>query len=320
MIYEPGSPEWLAERRGPDGDWYITSTDVPAILGVSPWASEGDVARSKLDGEQPEVDAETARRFRLGHAMEEIIAREDEIEHGYPLVTMGEIFVHPEIAWARTSLDYARHDRSTIVEIKTSARRDFDDGLPEDIEAQVRWQMGVTGIPAAHIAALRFGSRLECFDLVHDEPTWLGLVMIARDFRERLRVGGPFAESKDSVRRKWRDDDGSTIAPDAELDEAVRSLIDVRARIKSQEELRDALETAVQDRMGPASVLEGSGYRVTWKRAKDSEVTDWKLTAIDALALIKPEDADVIRSLHTATKPGSRRFLVRVQTEQEDVT
>ena len=60
-----GDDEWLEARR-----LGVTSTDIPAIIGVSPWKSEGDVAREKQGlTDQPDDDPDRARRFRLGHAL-----------------------------------------------------------------------------------------------------------------------------------------------------------------------------------------------------------------------------------------------------------
>src|SRR5512135_1267475 len=120
------TPEWLAARRVG-----ITSTDIPVLLGLSPYKSEATLAREKA-GEDQEVDAATARRFRLGLAMEEIIRAEDEMEHGYKLRRVNRLLYHPELPWAMTSLDFERVGEKTIVEAKTSRSGRWDDGVPQD--------------------------------------------------------------------------------------------------------------------------------------------------------------------------------------------
>ena len=37
-----GSPEWLAARRE-----HVTATDIPALMGISPWKCEADLADAK---------------------------------------------------------------------------------------------------------------------------------------------------------------------------------------------------------------------------------------------------------------------------------
>ena len=43
MTLEQGSAEWLAARRQ-----MVTSTDLPVIMGLSPYKSEATLAREKL--------------------------------------------------------------------------------------------------------------------------------------------------------------------------------------------------------------------------------------------------------------------------------
>ncbi len=306
-----GSDEWLAQRRR-----VVTSTDIPAILGISPWASEGDVARAKRGEEEP-PDAGTARRFRLGHALEEVVRAEDEIEHGTKLRRVHRFITRGDIAG--TSLDYERVGERTIVEIKTTGGRAFDDGLPEYVEAQVRWQMGVARYPRAHVAVLRSGSQLICYDVEHDEATFDGLKVIAADFWQRYLAGGPFAETRDSVRRAWPRDDGTELDAEPPVVEAVDDLVTTRGTIAQLKEHEDALVAAIQTRMGPATAINGPGWRVTWKQAKDTEVTDYKTQAHDALRALADHDpaaAEVLTTIHTNTRPGSRRFLVRMENER----
>lgn len=302
-----GTDEWLAQRR-----LGVTSTDIGPILGVSPYRSEGDVARSKT-GAVEEHDAETERRFRLGRGLEPVVKIEDELEHDVRLRRVDRFIVSTEDPILRTSLDYERVGERTIVEVKTStSRARWRDGLPEDVEAQVRWQMGVSGYPRAHVAALLYGDTLACFDVEHDEDTWRALVTIAEDFWRRVLDGGPFEETRASVSRAWPLDDGTMMTATEELDEAVNALLITRAHLADLSEKEDRLVAAIQTKMGPATALLGSGYRITWKRTKEVRETDYKALASDALgALADPIRIVELTDRHTTTRPGSRRFTVK---------
>jgi putative phage-type endonuclease len=305
------TPEWHAARRAG-----ITSTDIPAILGISPWTSEGDVAREKMGAEAPEPDAATARRFRLGLALERVVAEEEYHEHGIRLRHVDRLLFDPERPWAMTSLDFTRVGERTIVEVKTGSSKDWANGLPEYVEAQVQWQMGVSGYPRAHVAALRFGNRLECFDLVADPATYAGMIVIAEDFRRRLAAGGPFAETRESARRAWPIDDGTAMIADEEMVEAVEEYQETRRSIAALEEYRDTLAAAIQTRMGPAALLLGPDWKVSWKRSKDREVTHYKELALDALGRLDPIDIADLMERHTTTEPGPRPFIVREENER----
>jgi hypothetical protein len=176
--------------------------------------------------------------------------------------------------------------------------------------------MGVARYPRAHVAALRFGSELACYDLEHDETAFEQLVLIAEDFWERVHFkGGPFDETRASVARAFPQDDGLMIAADEELDEAVASLLATRATIARMSELEEKLVAAIEMRMGPASALLGSGYKITWKRTKDREDTDWKSVANDALGMLDPVTIAGLIERYTTVKPGTRRFVVRQEKQ-----
>lgn len=298
--------EWLEARRE-----LVTSTDLPIVLGLSPYKSEGALAREKLGTPDVEdIDARRDRMLRLGLALEDIVRAEDEREHGIKLRRVNRLVTSRAIPWAATSLDFERVGERTIVEAKTSRAGRWDDGLPQDVEAQVRWQMGVAGYPRAHVVVLRYGTELECFDLEHEEPLFQGLVTIAEDFRRRLALGGPFAENAASVKARWPRDDGSEMAADADLDDAVYALLALREKRKALEADEERVETAIKTRMATATALVGSGYRVTWKRTKDVETTDWKNVATGLLKQLPEAERTALVGLSTTVREGFRPFRI----------
>lgn len=305
------TPEWLEARRE-----YITSTDVPVILGLSPYKVEADLAVEKM-GEPDADDPATARRKRLGKLLEAIVREEDQVEHGIKVRAVNRFIVSRTIPWAATSLDFERVGERVIVEAKTSrsAKRFTEGELPQDVEAQVRWQMGVAGYPLAHVAVLRYGSELECFDVEHDEPTFQGLVEIAADFRDRLAAGGPFAQSKESVKRRFPTDNGAEMVADDELEARVAGLIALREQRKKLEAEEEAFESAIKGRMGEFAVLRGKGFSVTWKRTKDTTTVDWKSAADGLLRQMPETEREAFVGLHTTVRPGFRPFRVVLDKE-----
>jgi len=302
------SAEWLAERRDA-----VTSTDIPVLLGLSPYKSEARLAREKTGEMTDEPDERQERLFRLGLALENVIRSEDQLEHGIKLRRVNRLLTHPKLGWAKTSLDFERVGARVIVEAKVSRAARWDDGLPQDVEAQARWQMGVAGYPRAHVAALRFGTELACFDLEHNEATFDGLVTIAADFRRRLAEGGPFAENAASVRERYPADNGTEVIADQDTAEAVVRLIETRGQRKALEEAEEALEVAIKTRLGEAAVLYGEGFKVTWRRTKDRTLTDWPSLAQGLLAQLSEAERDALIGLHSRVEPGFRPFRVVAQ-------
>ena len=191
--------------------------------------------------------------MRIGTALEDLIAREYEAETGYRLRRFPGLKVHPKIEWAAASPDYHVVGRRMLVETKwTGSRRRFEDGLPQDVEAQVQWQLGCIGWDVADVAVLIGGDELRIFPVAYDDAVFSGMVEVAKDFRERLAAGGPFAESVDSIRRHYPADDGSEIVADAEVEEAVAELHRLRLARGDLEAAIDAVEVAVKSRMADA--------------------------------------------------------------------
>jgi putative phage-type endonuclease len=303
-----GSPEWLAARRE-----HVTATDIPALMGISPWKCEADVAAEKL-GTAPEV--ESTVRMRIGQALEPFIAAEYEAQTGRKVRHVHGLWESRQVPWAAASPAATAAGR--LVELKFSGSRSrWADRLPEDVEAQVAWQMFVAESPVCDVAAL-VGDELRIYTVEADEGLQRHLVAIAADFRRRLAEGGPFAQSLDSLKRRYPADDGTEIAADPDMEAAVRALWDLRGRRRQLEEDEAVLETAVKTRMATASRLVGDGWTVTWKRTKDGTTTDWKSLASGLLMQLPESDRAAVVGLHSAVREGNRPF--RVSWGKEDAS
>lgn len=309
MSVKQGSAAWLAARRE-----HVTATDMAALLGVSPWKCEADVAAEKAG----ERTTESTLRMRIGSVLEPLIASEYEAQTGYTLRRFHGLKVHPRISWAAASPDYRVMGRRMLVETKwTAGRARFADGLPQDVEAQTRWQLGVLGWDKADVAVLIGGEELRTFPVEHDESVFAGMVEVAADFRARLAAGGPFAQSVDSIRARYPADDGTEIMADAELEEAIRELHRLRNGRVDVENAIDLVEIAVKSRMAEAQKLVGNGWLVTWKQSKDAHITDWQSIARGLLTTLSEEEREALISLNTTVRPGVRPFRLQWQGEPQ---
>jgi putative phage-type endonuclease len=305
-----GTAEWLDARRS-----LITATDLPVILGLSPYKCEADLADEKAGKAQEPPSL----RMRAGLILEELIAQAYEEQTGRRLIKWGELAIHPDMEWAAATPDYQTlDDEDRIVEAKrTSSRSRFADGLPQDIEAQVVWQLGVTGYPVADVAALIGDDRLEVFT-VEANPEWFArLVDIAEGFRRRLAAGGPFARNGERVRRDYPTDDGTEIEADADLEEAVTKLVEVRKSIKAQKAYEDELVERITTRMGPAAILRGSGWKATWKASRAPIVTNWEGIATGLLRTLPETERETLVGLHQTIGKAQRPLRVWPDKETE---
>ena len=303
-----GSPEWLDYRRT-----VVTATDLPVILGISPWRCEADLADEKLGlGRQEETT-----RMRIGSALEELNLAEYQALANCRAVRFRAMVRHPEVEWAAASPDARVVGFRRLVELKwTTSRTRFADGLPQDVEAQVAWQLGCTGYPVADVSVLTPDGLLPPIEVPADPALFADLLAVAADFRRRLAEGGPFARDLARVRRDHPADDGSEVTADNEVDEAARALLDVRASIARMEDDERRLLAAIEGRMGDASVMRGTGWRATWRRTRDREETDWRSLASGLLSTLTETDRQTVVGLHTSVRPGMRPFrLVKEDAE-----
>lgn len=65
VALQQGTDAWLAHRRN-----LRNASNAPAMMGVSPYVSRGELIRQRATGIEPEIDANTQSRFDHGHAVE----------------------------------------------------------------------------------------------------------------------------------------------------------------------------------------------------------------------------------------------------------
>src|SRR5882672_11251533 len=227
----------------------------------------------------------------------------------------GATSVHFVDCTERLDIDDAASYRRPADEFKhTSSRTRFADGIPQDVEAQVAWQLGITGYPVADIAVMTT-DRIDVYEQHADPVLFADLVTVAEDFRRRLAEGGPFARDAARLRRDYPADNGAEMNADADIDEAVRALIDTRDVRKRLEANEESLESAIKARMGEFAVLRGDGYHVTWKRTRDREEIDWKNLATGLLTALPETERTALVGLNTTVRQGFRPLRVVMDKE-----
>jgi predicted phage-related endonuclease len=248
---------------------------------------------------------------------QDFFAAESAARTGYKTRRWQGLAIHPQYEWAGASPDRKR--KGALVELKhTGSRSRFADGLPQDIEAQVQWQMGVTGYRHADVAVLTADELLPPFELDFDAALFDNLLAVASDFRRRLAEGGPFARDTARIKRDYPADDGSEMLADADLTAAVKALVDTREARHRLETSETAIEDAIKTRMATASRLVGDGFAVTWKRTKDVSTTDWKSVADGLLRQLPSEQREALVGIHSTVREGFRPFRVTLAKESAE--
>lgn len=155
--------QWLiARQKG------ITATDIVKILGLSNWGNAHDVYADKRSAP---IDGPPSEAAMWGHLLEEPVAREWAIRHGAKVRRVG-LLRHHRHRHHLATCDRLINGWGSPLEVKTKSAFVADrwaDGVPDEVAAQVQWQLHVTGLDRAHVAALVGGQRLESFEVNRDQ-------------------------------------------------------------------------------------------------------------------------------------------------------
>jgi putative phage-type endonuclease len=307
-----GSDAWLAARN--DG---IGSSDMPVIAGESPYQSPIELWAVKTGKVPPaDIDAPTRKLMDIGKRMEPVLLELYEEETGRRARRAPRMLAHPELPWARASLD-AEAPVKRIVEAKwTHARRwSTGDPVPPDVLIQVQWQMFVAGRSVADVVAL-VGPELRVVEVERDEAMIDDLVFLATDFWRHVQDGvPPSIDGSEATRRTFARmhpvDDGAYLSATPDLVSLVDSFREAKAAVKEAEAHEATLANALRMLIGASSGIDGL---VSLKKSKDSERVDWPSVAKDYRALLKgkvdTEQLDFIKGMHTETKQGVRPLLL----------
>lgn len=157
----PETPEWFAARRSG-----ITATDVVAIVDAYEpgyrWARTAMHVWLDKRGKLP-PDGGASHFAEAGHRLEPVIAEWWADDHGTTVAPTG--------VWRRDGWKVASPDRDITtcpdgdgpcwLEVKNRnayVAGQWSDDVPDDVLAQVSWQMAVTGRSHVHVAALIGGN------------------------------------------------------------------------------------------------------------------------------------------------------------------
>jgi putative phage-type endonuclease len=312
-----GSPEWLEARAETIG-----SSDIPIIVGESPYKSAHTLASEKLGLIETAVDEETQELFDIGLLMQPTLLRIYERKTGRKVRAAHGWRVHREILWATASLDGEAPTRRVVEAKWTNATRwRRGEAVPGDVQAQVQWQLFVVGWDVADVVVLERGvPRIETIE--RSDPMIDDLLFFAREFHDRLSRGElPPIDGSDSTRRTLRArypaDDGTWLPQTADLVEMVTGLAEARARKRTAEADEDTYANALLASLGEASGIEGL---LQATKNRDSQRTNWPAIASAYRTLLEgtPDDElDTIVSIHTDTVQGKRplRLLSKGSTE-----
>lgn len=309
--------EWHAQRaKG------IGASDVPAIAGVSSWATPIDVWQSKVGLTEPTPETALTR---WGQLLEPVVAEEAERVLGIKFRRLARAVHYKE--WPVLFAHLDRTSSEAILEVKTSMTTKGwgDDGssaVPDAVALQVQAQLACADKELAYVAALIGYRDFRTYRIERDRPLFDDLILpVLREFWTLVETNTPpEPDGSDGygsfVRRRFPRDagDGRLATPEEQM--LGSALIVARRERETAEAREKELIQRLQVAMKEAGRLEGPGWTATWRTSKDRVTTQWELIADGLLRTLPAEERDALVSMHTDTKPGSRPFLFK-STEGE---
>lgn len=260
----------------------LTSTDIAALFGLSPYATAIDVWHNKRDGVTASVPDN--ERMKWGRRLESVVAHGIAEDQGWIVRQMQEYGRLPE---HRIGSSFDFHvmnnnpqsyiapdpDHDYVLEIKNVDALAYREGwiveddfieAPAHIELQLQHQLLVSGLRVGYIGALIGGNRVELLRREADDAVHAAILKRAGEFWRSIEAGTPppvvTADDARAYIRRATAISPSTLLDwrgDAEPQALLSAYQDAKRAVKEAEDAADVLKAELLGRIGEAE-------RVMW--------------------------------------------------------
>lgn len=301
---EYGSEAWQQERRA-----YIGASDVPAILGMSPYGSAYDVWLAKKHGVQQEANF----AMEMGHLLEPVVAELYRRRFPNAVLEPCGTVAHQYFPWLRATIDRkVTTEHGTFpLEIKSTSQYmagewgdEGTDQVPDHVTIQIQSQMLVSGDSKAHAAVLIGGNDFRApYVIEADREVQEMIVEGCKDFYTRFVIGdeepeitGPNTEKH--LKRKYASHNDQMVTATEVVDQIVSEYARCKADLAVLEEKASTLKTSLMSFIGANKGLVSRNGRITWSESRGRESFDHK-----ALIAHLNVPSDVVQSFTRAGAP-----------------
>lgn len=315
----------------------IGGSDVAAILGVSPYATPTDVWLEKVRHPSWRPKDQTPE-MRFGKLLEPVMRSAYEEDTGRRVHAPGDHKTY----WAKDGIRYAHIDGLVedegIWEGKAPFQtyRNWRDGPPAYVLAQVQHYLDLTGEPWCDVSALAAGLDpiFQTWRVQSDEVVQGNIRgAVDRFWTDNVLAKVPPADLPAVV--EWPKHVGDlTLVADDEAEAIAREILSLRLEEAGVTAREEELKEELKRRIGLAAGMVGQGWRIRFKANRDSSKTDWKLVAgvwrrqleearsdleagdpEAALGVLTAVLPDATVSLYTTLTPGARPFVLEETKE-----
>lgn len=302
QIIIPDNRDHWKQLRSQD----ITSTEMAALFGLSPYITEFELYHRHLKNEV--VDIEETERMKWGTRLESAIAQgvlEDLGWQGRPMkeyIRLDDIRIGASFDWriqtSKEVFDRGMGDESVpadgaddgLLEIKNVDALMFRDGwivdedgnveAPPHIEIQVQQQMMVSGLKWARIAALVGGNTVAIIERKLDEDVVFSIIEKATKFWERIETQTPpapdFIQDADFIKELYKQAEPGTIidiTQETELTTLAATYKSLADQIKGLEDQRAGIKSQLLMAIGEHEKAIGNGFSISASMIGPTEIS-----------------------------------------------
>lgn len=282
-ILPENKSEWLAMRAQD-----ITSTEISALFGLSPYKTSFELWHEKASGNFDEF--EPNERMKWGTRLQDTVARGIAEDNGWTVRAKN---VYQRVADLRigSSFDFeiVSHENGPgLLEIKCVdflAFRDNwseEDGVieaPAHIELQLQHQMLVSGRSWGVIAALVAGNEVKLVQRKADPEIHEQIMAAAQAFWDSIAANQAPApdyarDAKVISRLHQAVSEGTVLdaTQDTAIDELVAQYRNASAQIKVLEDAKDSAKAKLLERIGTSEKVIGAGWSISAGTVEAKEV------------------------------------------------
>lgn len=256
----------------PERENYIGSADIAAILQLegaynSPYSCWANKVFGQTDNDNAVLS--------WGRRLEPVILEAYQEQEGAgQLVHLQAHYSYKPWPIARATLDGVARLGSDLVVVEAKTTKDYKwDEIPLGYEAQVQWQMGVSGIKQAHLATLFLPSRdFKVFSIEFDETIFSTMLERADHFWQMVEAGTPpevdgHNATTEALKRIIA---RGGVADISHLTNEIQKYQDLKAQVKALELEADEISNRIKASLGDCTIGFGpDGKEVaTWKEQK----------------------------------------------------
>ena len=279
----------------------IGASEISAVAGLNPYASPWDVWLRKTGQASDEPENEP---MEWGHRLEPAIRQKYVDQTGATVIVPPESMYHPQTTWARATPDgivartiggifdpTVRACWQHLLQCKNVGgwvEKSWTDAPPVYVQLQEQWELYVTGLARADVAALIGGNQFRVYTVHREQRVIDDLVTIAADFWRKVetRTPPPVDESdacREHFESKYAKSDAVELVADGELEAVFRRW---RRQTRAERYLKKQIERSrnlVRKALAEAQAdrISSSHGMATLVRSEVTETveTDWKLIA-----------------------------------------